>query len=220
MLQQTQVSRVLEKFGPFIVRFPTIGALAAATEDDVLAAWSGLGYYRRARLLHAAARGIVADFEGTVPRDTPALMTIPGIGRYTAGAISSIVFGRNAPIVDGNVTRVLLRLDGVMARHGSKEAADYAWPRAETLAGAAHGLGVIAAFNEGLMELGATVCTPRNPACGVCPLRAHCRARKWGTQEEIPLPKKAPARLAVVHTALLVKDEGERVLLELSLIHI
>lgn len=214
MLQQTQVSRVLEKFEPFMLRFPSIAALAAADEEDVLAEWSGLGYYRRARLLHAAAKTIVNGFGGVVPARVADLESIPGIGRYTAGSLASIVFGENAGIVDGNVTRVLLRLDGVEARHGSKEAAAHAWPRATELADVAHRAGVVAEFNEGLMELGATICTPRNPGCGVCPMAGRCMANREGLQDRIPGPKVAVKRRTVTHSCVLVLDAGGRVLLE------
>lgn len=213
MLQQTQVSRVLEKFGLFIERFPTVSQLAMASEDEVLAAWSGLGYYRRARLLHAAAKEIVAEHGGVVPSGCADLQSISGIGRYTAGSIASIVFGENAPIVDGNVTRVLLRVEGVEAKHGSKEAAAHAWPRAETLASEAHRAGVVAAFNEGLMELGATVCTPKNPRCKDCPLAQDCAAFRLGKQHEIPGAATPAARSDVTHVCVLLVEDG-KVLLE------
>ncbi len=233
MLQQTQVSRVLEKFEPFLQRFPTVGALAAAPEQDVLAAWSGLGYYRRARLLHACAKSIVRDFGGVVPRDVDSLQELPGIGRYTAGAIASIVFNRPEPIVDGNVCRVLQRLDAKPGSASDKEVIAWAWERAESLVkqcpnspsqreGAGGGrrdadVATPATFNEGLMELGALVCTPAAPKCLVCPLRDLCLAREQGLVDEIPAPKARAKRSRVYHDTVVVwrkTARGVEVLLE------
>lgn len=211
MLQQTQVSRVLEKFGPFMARFPTPGALADADARSVLAAWSGLGYYRRARHLHAAAKALVSRHREVVPSDVEALMALPGVGRYTAGSIASIVFGKAAPIVDGNVTRVLLRLHGKPLAHGSPQASRWSWERAETLVVAARSP---ALFNEGLMELGATVCTPRTPDCGRCPLRASCVARAKGLQHSIPSPKRVASRRPLHCASILITDARGRVLVE------
>jgi len=211
MLQQTQVARVLEKFDPFISRFPTIHTLAAATEQQVLAMWSGLGYYRRARLLHAAARAIVAHHVGFVPRDTAVLRTLPGIGRYTAGAIASIVFDRPEPIVDGNVSRVLLRLHGHDAATNDPAAVAWTWDRAAELARAAASPATV---NEGLMELGAVVCTPRSPRCSACPLSRPCIARREGRQDEIPRPKAALKRPPMSVESVVVRDRRGRVLLQ------
>ncbi len=186
MLQQTQVSRVLEKYQPFLDRFPTVESLARAHEDDVLAAWAGLGYYRRARMLHACARAIVEHHDGAVPESVDALQALPGIGRYTAGAIASMVFDQREPIVDGNVTRVLLRLHNKPEPQADNQTIKWAWHRAEQLVQAAADP---AAFNEALMELGATICTPKNIRCDSCPIRSHCQAFKAGTTESIPSPK-------------------------------
>lgn len=238
MLQQTQVSRVLEKFGPFLERFPTVGDLAAAAEHDVLAAWSGLGYYRRARLLHACAKAIVRDFGGDVPRDVESLQQLPGVGRYTAGAIASIVFDQPEPIVDGNVCRVLQRLDAMPGSASEKEVMAWAWERAAALVnqssvssssvpsdseGASRrrargsDAATPAAFNEGLMELGALVCTPAAPKCLVCPLRDLCLSREQGRVEEIPAPKARAKRSRVYHDTVVVwrkTARGVEVLLE------
>lgn len=212
MLQQTQVSRVLEKFEPFLERFPTPAALAAASEDEVLAAWQGLGYYRRARLLHAAAKACVARHDGEVPPDLESLLELPGVGRYTAGAIASIVHGAPAPIVDGNVARVLLRVFGRDGRPGDRATDAWAWERADAFA---RGAGdEVAAANEGLMELGATVCTPAAPRCAECPLAARCRARAEGRVDSIPSPKaRAARRELVLVTARIARTDGA-VLLE------
>lgn len=230
MLQQTQVSRVLEKWPGFVGRFPTLAALAAAPEQAVLAAWSGMGYYRRARHVHAAAREIVSRFGGRVPDDPVALRSLPGIGRYTAGAIASIVYGRPEPIVDGNVARVLLRVEG--KRLGPEEGVKWAWGRAEELVqssrgperqsarssglsrgGGRAGVGP-AMLNEGLMELGAVVCTPRAPRCGECPLARVCVARARGVQDRIPRAKRAVLKRPIYCATVLIEDSGGRVLVE------
>lgn len=211
MLQQTQVSRVLEKFDPFLTRFPSIQTLADADEQEVLAAWSGLGYYRRARLLHAAARDIVERHQGNVPSDTQDLRSITGIGKYTAGAIASIVFDQPAPIVDGNVSRVLMRL-----RADERPAADSAatkqnWADAEQIAEAAASP---ARTNEGLMELGALICTPKKPRCEDCPLRSSCGAADLGIQPRIPAPKPTTKRTVVHHTSVIIRTADGRLLIE------
>ena len=213
MLQQTQVSRVVEKYGPFIERFPTAAALAAADLDEVLALWSGLGYYRRARNLHAAARLVVERFGGRVPSDVEQLLELPGVGRYTAGAIASIAFDLPEPIVDGNVTRVLLRIHGREAASDDRTIQPWLWERAAALAAAARSP---AAFNEGLMELGATVCLPppASPACERCPVAAGCRARQAGKQLTIPLPKAAAARTDVFCASIVVVRSDGAVLIE------
>ena len=209
MAQQTQLARVLEKFEPFIERFPTVHALARAPEQDVLAMWSGLGYYRRARLLHAAAKAIVERHAGVVPADVAELRKLPGIGAYTAGAIASIVFHVRAPIVDGNVRRVLLRVHGLDVP--AEDAEPAAWAEAAAIAQSARR---IAPTNEGLMELGATICTPRAPDCDNCPLRARCIARRTARQDSIPRAKTPPVRTTVHHLTLLVRDRRGRILVE------
>lgn len=210
MLQQTQVSRVVPAFERFMTSFPNPADLAAADEETVLAHWSGLGYYRRARLLHAAARVIVEQHGGEVPDDRAALLALPGVGRYTAGAVASIAFGRCEAIVDGNVHRVIARLDDDDRPKDDSAAMARTWSRAEELAQAAHRPGV---FNEALMELGATVCTPVSPDCGRCPLSASCGARAAGRVAEVPRPKSPPKRRAL-HLSVVVVQRGERVLVE------
>jgi A/G-specific adenine glycosylase len=200
MLQQTQVSRVIESFDRFIARFPDIHALARASDHDVLAMWRGLGYYRRALNLHAAARQIVAEYGGEVPRDVDSLRKLFGVGRYTAGAIASIVFGASAPIVDGNVRRVLAR---VFAKSNVEDG--WAWKMAEQLVDCSPKPG---AFNEGFMELGATVCLPRVPKCGECPLQSMCCARRCGGIERFPQTRKTAKPKAVVHHAVVIARPG------------
>ena len=211
MLQQTQVARVVEKFGPFVKRFPTAAALAAATEDEVLAAWQGLGYYRRARLLHAAAKAVVERHGGTVPvGDHEALMALPGVGRYTAGAIASIVGGARSPIVDGNVTRVFQRLAARRGSASDRAVLAWAWQEAARFVARA---GDPAAANEGLMELGATVCTPAAPKCLACPVSRICRARREDAVEAIPAPKARAARRELVLVAARIERVKDGALL-------
>ncbi len=167
MLQQTRVNAVLDHYKMFLERFPDIAALAAASLDDVLAVWSGLGYYRRARMLHQCGREIVAHHGGHFPQTAEALRDLPGIGRYTAAAIASIAFGEPAAVVDGNVERVLQRLGGRVL------SAAQSWQRAQELLAPSHP----GDFNQAIMELGATVCLPRKPRCLLCPIRRWCAAQ-------------------------------------------
>lgn len=214
MLQQTQVSRALEKFDAFLTRFPTVRSLASAKEERVLEAWSGLGYYRRAKHLHKAAQAIVADHAGEVPQDTTALMKLPGVGRYTAGAIASLVFGEPEPIVDGNVARVLLRLEGKTLDPIASAAGAWLWSTAASLAQRAHRDANVAAFNEGLMELGALVCKPTGPTCKACPLASLCVARRLGLTETIPHAKAQTKKKTLYYDCALVEDDRGRRLVE------
>ncbi len=187
LLQQTQVATVIPYYARFIARFPSLRTLAAAPLDDVLKAWEGAGYYARARNLHRAAQEIVARFGGRIPQRVDELLTLPGIGRYTAGAIASIAFNRDAPVLDGNVTRVLCRYFNLAADPKGASAQKELWQLAEALLPR----GKAGKFNQALMDLGATVCTPRSPACGVCPLQRGCAARRLGIQAQLPAkPKK------------------------------
>ena len=192
MLQQTQVATVIPYFKRFIDRLPTLAALAAAKEEEVLRLWQGLGYYSRARNLRRAAIAVVNDHGGELPKDTAELLNLPGIGRYTAGAIASIAFGKRAPILDGNVARVLCRIDKITADPREKATIEVLWTRAAEMMPAAGRNGAsMGDFNSALMELGAKVCTPRNPKCLICPVREHCEACAAGVQEEIPVRKKS-----------------------------
>ena len=210
MLQQTQVARVVEKFEPFLERYPNPAALAAADEQEVLAMWQGLGYYRRARNLKRAAEAIVEQFGGRTPLDVESLLTLPGIGRYTAGAIASIAGKRRVPIVDGNVQRVLARLHEDDADPTSKDAVHRAWERAESLVESCSKPELL---NEGMMELGALVCTPRSPSCERCPLKKGCGARESGRAGEIPPPKKSAKKIDLHHHAVVIRRNG-RLLME------
>jgi A/G-specific adenine glycosylase len=190
MLQQTQVATVLAYFDRFMARFPDVRALAAAGVDDVLALWSGLGYYGRARNLHRAAQAIVHEHGGEFPRTSTALATLPGVGRSTAAAIAAFSFGERVAILDGNVKRVLAR---VLAFDG-----DLAEARAEReLWSAATGLlpsRGIETYTQGLMDLGATICLARRPSCLLCPVQTLCRAAKSGTQERYPVKSRRLVR--------------------------
>ena len=188
MLQQTQVATVIPYFERWMARFPTVQILAEASLDEVLKLWEGLGYYSRARNLHSAAQQVMAEFNGRLPRTLPELLKLKGIGRYTAGAIASIAFGQPAPVLDGNVIRLFSRLvdltDDVTLTATKKKL----WQMAET-AVSPHRPGD---YNQALMELGQKICTPKKPACLLCPLAAHCMARQRGTQLERPVrpPRK------------------------------
>lgn len=212
MLQQTQVARVAERFDAFAVRFPTPAAMAGASVDDVLAMWSGLGYYRRARMLHACASAIVERHHGQVPDDIQQLHALPGVGRYTAGAVASIAFGKSEPLVDGNVSRVLLRLHGVDQPADGSGVQAWAWERATELARASGD--AVASYSEGVMELGATICAPRAPSCEMCPVSKRCRAHQLGITDQIPKPKGRAARKPLAISAVVVVDRRGRVLLE------
>ena len=186
LLQQTQVATVMPYYARFLARFPTVHALAAASLDDVLKTWEGAGYYARARHLHRAAQEIVARFDGKIPSTVDELLTLPGIGRYTAGAIASIAFNRDAPVLDGNVTRVLCRYLNIAGDPKSAGTQKELWTLAEELL--PHGRA--GKFNQALMDLGATVCTPRRPSCGACPLNRSCAARRLGIQAQLPAKHK------------------------------
>jgi len=185
MLQQTQVDTVVPYYERFLARFPTVEALAAAPLEDVLKLWEGLGYYSRVRNLHAAARQVVAQHGGQIPGTFEALLTLPGVGRYTAGAVASIAFGHDVPAVDGNVRRVLARVFAVR-EDVSRSAVQR---NMEALAENLLPPGRAGAFNEALMELGATVCTPHAPKCDRCPLHALCQAHAAGEQASLPVKR-------------------------------
>jgi A/G-specific adenine glycosylase len=208
MLQQTRVETVIPYFERFLRRFPTTRALAEAGVDDVLEMWSGLGYYRRARALHRAAREVVERFGGELPANAGALRSLHGVGPYTAGAIASLAFDLPEPLVDGNVARVLARLEGIDVPIDATPGKKLLWATARRMLPAA-GAG---RFNEALMELGATICTPRAPRCGACPIARHCRARASGRAEELPVITKRRA-VPEVRLVAAVFSAGAKVLL-------
>jgi A/G-specific adenine glycosylase len=203
MLQQTQVATVIDYFHRFMERFPTLQHLADAPEAHVLRLWQGLGYYSRARNLLSAARVIVKERGGKMPRSVEGLMALPGIGRYTAGAVASIAFGRVAPIVDGNVRRVICRLDAIILSPGPELTA-HLWQKAQDILPSKSP----GQFNSALMELGALVCTPRNPQCPACPVREHCIAFSIGKVDQIPVPKPPRARPVVRRRVLCIRNKG------------
>lgn len=204
MLQQTRVETVIPYFERFMARFPTPAALAEADEDAVLAAFSGLGYYRRARLLHAGVRDVVARYGGQVPEDAEERRSLPGIGRYTAGAIGSIAFDRPEPLVDGNVARVMARVLGIDTPLGAAATEKRLWAEAEKLVvGERPG-----DLNQALMELGATVCTPKSPRCEACPIEARCEARRTGRVETLPVPKTRRDPTKVRLAAVVAFEDG------------
>jgi A/G-specific adenine glycosylase len=209
MLQQTQVATVIPYFHRFVQRFPNVADLAAAEEQEVLRHWQGLGYYTRARNLLQCARQIVSDHEGELPGDVVKLQTLAGIGRYTAGAISSIAFGRRVPILDANVTRVLLRLDKIESDSRDRTIQDELWRRAEEMLPRRR----IGDFNSALMELGALICTPRSPQCLICPVRSHCEALAAGVAERIPARRKKPP-LPLLRRKTFCIQHGDRWLIE------
>jgi A/G-specific adenine glycosylase len=205
MLQQTRVDTVIPYYERFLARFPTVAALAEASDDAVLAAWSGLGYYRRARFLQAGARDVVERYGGKVPDDREARLALPGVGRYTAGAIGSIAFDRPEPILDGNVARVLSRVCLVETPLGRADTERRLWDEAESLVrGERPG-----DLNQALMELGALVCTPSTPRCDDCPVASGCEAHRLDATERLPVPKlrKPPKR---VELAAVIASRNER----------
>lgn len=206
MLQQTQVAAVIPYYERFLAAFPTVAELAAASEEQVLRQWEGLGYYRRARQLHAAAKKIVDEHASEFPREFALVRALPGIGRYTAGAILSIGLDQRLPILEANTVRLLSRLTAFAGDTASTAGQKFLWDVAEQILPKKHaGL-----FNQALMELGSQVCTPRQPKCDECPLAALCEARKLGLTASIPAPKK-PKRFEDVVEATVVIRRGSKV---------
>ena len=201
MLQQTQVDRVTDRFEAFIAAFPDLAALAAAREEQVLAMWSGLGYYRRARMLHRLAREVVAG-SGALPNSAAELAGLPGVGPYTAAAVASLAFGETIPVIDGNVLRVASRALALAgdprAKAGREAILQWLRPLVEE--------GPPGPVNEALIELGATVCRPVAPACDRCPLATGCRARATGRPERYPPPRRRRSGLAVTWVAACCID--------------
>jgi A/G-specific adenine glycosylase len=206
MLQQTTVKAVTPYYEAFLARFPALRDLAAAREEDVLAAWSGLGYYHRARNLLRGAKHVIARHGGAFPRALPEALAVPGVGLYTASAVLSIAYGAPLPVVDGNVRRVLARLRALRGPAWRKDGPFY------NLAEELLDRGSPGDWNQALMELGATVCAPRKPACPACPVREDCRAQALGLAERLP---EAPSRRQAVNVtvAAALVERGGRVLL-------
>jgi len=209
MLQQTQVATATPYYERFVARFPGVRELAAAPLDDVLAAWAGLGYYRRARHLHAAAASVVREHGARVPADPAAFAALPGVGRYTAGAVLSIGFGAKLPVLDGNVARVLARWSARPLQIKRPADAKVLWAMASSLV--AHGAGAKhpGDWNQALMELGAIVCTPRSPRCADCPVRSGCRAFALGRPEAFPPAAARRASESVRRAVAIVARDGK-----------
>ncbi len=210
MLQQTTVAAVRPYFERFVKQFPTVEKLAAAEESQILRLWEGLGYYRRARGMHAAAKQIVAEHGGKFPRDVLTLQTLPGIGRYTAGAIASIAFNERAPILEANSIRLLARLLAYPDDPTKSVGQKLLWATAEEILPRIN----VAHFNQALMELGSLVCTPTSPKCDECPVSPLCGAFQAGLQNEIPKSAAKTKFTAIREAAVIVKKNG-RVLIRL-----
>jgi A/G-specific adenine glycosylase len=219
MLQQTQVSTVIPYYQRFLRRFPDIKTLASAPLDDVLAQWSGLGYYSRGRNLHRAARLIVVDHKGLFPRNAEIIRRLPGIGRSTAAAIAVFAYGERCAILDGNVKRIFARCFGIDGYPGEKRNETLLWRKAEELLPPPHGAGenqidgAIEAYTQALMDLGATVCTRGKPQCAVCPLHADCIALQENRMDKLPAPRPRKP-LPEKETVLLLLVRQGTILLE------
>jgi A/G-specific adenine glycosylase len=205
MLQQTRVDTVIPYFERWMERFPTLETLANASLQQVLGMWEGLGYYSRARNLHQAAQIVIEEYSGELPRDIDLLRGLPGIGRYTAGAIASIAFEMDEPTLDGNIRRVLARVFDLRQPARSKEGGKILWE----LAGANLPPGQAGEYNQALMELGATICTPRAPLCTQCPLADSCLAYSLGVQAERPVKTPKPGIPHHTVTAAIIRRNGQ-----------
>ena len=204
MCQQTQVATVKAYWTRWMTRFPDVQALASAPEEEVMGLWAGLGYYRRARFLHKAAKEVAQHLGGVLPAEAKGLLRLPGIGRYTAGAIASIAYGEVVPLVDGNVERVFARLWAIAGDPKDRQNQKVFWSLASELVDP----GNPGDFNQALMELGATVCTPKSPTCMLCPLRVHCEAFALGKQAEFPAKVKRKKPRPVSLASLWIKGIG------------
>lgn len=219
MLQQTQVQTVIPYWTRWMEAFPDVQSLASAPEDQVLKLWEGLGYYSRARNLHRAASQIAISEGSRFPETVAGLLELPGIGRYTAGAIASIAYNQPAPILDGNVIRVLTRILALRGDPRARTLQEILWARAEDLVAASGGvddirmpwgepLGACSALNQSLMELGAMVCLPKAPRCDGCPIQGRCRSRAMGTQEQYPEAAPRPTSIQKVLAAVAIERQG------------
>ena len=210
MLQQTQVATVIPYYARFLDSFPDVAALAAAPTEAVMAHWSGLGYYTRARNLHRCAQQVVANHAGRFPSDPEALASLPGIGKSTAAAIAAFAYGARAAILDGNVKRVFCRVFGVEGFPGQAAVEKHLWQHAEAMLPARE----IEAYTQGLMDLGATLCTRTRPACDRCPMQSRCIAHASGRTSELParkpkkvIPEKSTVMLVVVHEGEILMEQ-------------
>lgn len=210
MLQQTQVDTVIPYYERWIERFPDFQTLATAKETDVLKFWQGLGYYRRAKMLHRNAQVICKEYHAELPQDPKTLLTLPGIGRYTAGALASIAFEKKAPLLDGNVIRILTRLFAIAENVSDKKTIERLWKIAENLLPDKK----IGDFNQALMELGATICFPRSPNCETCPVANLCDGRRLQKPESFPVKSIAAKTTKLQHFAFVLRDKRNRLLVK------
>lgn len=204
MLQQTRLETVIPYFERWMLHFPNIKTLANASVQEVLSVWEGLGYYGRARNMHQAAQIVIQDHQGELPRDVKMLRSLPGVGRYTAGAVASIAFGLDEPILDGNIRRVLARHFNVSQDVHSTPGEKLLWQLASQNLPA----GKAGSYNQALMDLGASVCIPKTPACSDCPLNRSCQARALGIQEQLPVQQARPKTPHYVVTAAVIQRDG------------
>lgn len=204
MLQQTTVAAVIGYYQRFLQNFPTVEHLAAAPQETVIDLWAGLGYYARARNLHAAAKMVVEDFDGAFPQSVDQLQQLPGVGRSTAGAIAALAFEQRAAILDGNVRRILCRLFALQQPPRSSAAEKQLWYWAEQLTPTQQ----VHDYTQAIMDLGATVCVPRQPLCQSCPLRKICQARALGLEQQLPLKQKSKPVPTRREAALLLERDG------------
>ncbi len=209
MLQQTQVTTVIPYFNRFMTRFPTVAALAHADVDEVLSLWSGLGYYARARYCHKAANLIVHDFNGTIPNNVQTLQTLPGIGQSTAGAICALAFGRFAPILDGNVKRVLTRVFAIAGNVTESAVKNQLWQLANEYTSHKYP----AQYTQAIMDLGALTCTRSKPLCTECPLQRHCQAHALGIETQFPNKKRQANKPVKQTTMLIIRNACDKILL-------
>lgn len=212
MLQQTQVATVVDYYHRFLKRFPTVEHLAMAEQSEVLAMWSGLGYYRRAKSLHTAARQVMETFDGRFPIDATQILSLAGIGRYTAGAIASFAYDQPTPILEANTIRLFSRLLGLRETVSSKSAQTKLWAFAQQILPRASrpGSGTI---NQAVMELGSLICTPVAPKCSVCPLGKLCQAHQLGIEHQIPLSKPKSSILPLTHIGVIIRNSKRQVLM-------
>jgi A/G-specific adenine glycosylase len=208
MLQQTQVTTVIPYYERFLHRYPTVAALAAADEQEVLTYWAGLGYYRRARNLHAAAKAIEAEFGGTFPRELTDILRLPGVGRYTAGAVASFAYNDPHPILEANSARVLARIFAVRENIKSAPAQAKLWTHASNLIP----LGKARLLNYAMMELGALICTPSNPQCTKCPVSTHCTAFAKNLQHKLPVLPEKREKIAKAYSCVVLRSGDEYLL--------
>lgn len=209
MLQQTQVQTVIPYYTRWLARFPILTSLAEAPQEEVMRYWAGLGYYRRVKMLHTAARFVQTELKGIIPSNPDDLRKIPGIGRYTAGAIASIAFQKSAPLVDGNVIRILTRLYALKKNTASAETLKELWTLAEELVPQKNP----GDFNQAMMELGATVCLPKKPACLLCPVRTECKGLASGQPEQFPVKTQKEKIEKLKTAAFIFKNPQGKVLI-------